>query len=423
MIKLKKQKNFISLFTSYLVIGVSGITLNTILTSEISTEFFGDYSLALKLYFIAGLLGTVGLNISVMKRLSEDNQQVEENSKSLSSALSLGLLVSTAFMCLLYPLSGVISRLFDSEPSGIGLAALVLGLPFFTLNKILLASLNAYRKYGLFSIYQAMRPALILGLVCIAVYVKELPEIWVFYSFVISEIILFALLSITVFGFLDVKFRFDHRSWYKRHVNFGLKSLVSSAISDLHHSIDVIILGILGTSYLVGVYNYAADIAKHLFVLALILQTTMNPEVSSLWHKSKVKELILLLNKNLRNTYLMYVPFIAVAIGSYVVLVKYIVTIDGTLQSIYVFAILSAGVLLFSGYKTIISVFEFTGNPGIRVTMDAISLLSNIVLSCVLFYWFGLMGVALGTSLSFIVTITLIRIRAKNRLGLKLRWL
>ncbi len=415
--KKKFVKDGLWLGVSQVILAISGILINIILTQQYGASGFGIFSIGLKVYLILSLLAVFGCGSSVIKHVSQYKDNQREVDQIISSALILSLIASSMVAIMAYFLSPSLLHLFGLTNHQILLYFLP-GIPLFTMNKVLLGVLNGKRKIKHLSILQSLRWALILLLVLVAILLNKVEIQQIAIVFPISEAILFPFCwwsarNEFTFSFSPVK------NWYRKNVVFGGQVMFSSAIIDLYTYTDVFMIGIFMNTKAVGIYAFASDICKNLLSLANLIQINLNPIISELWHKGEVVKLKNHIRRVRKTTHLIYIPIVLLAVFGYVLFVTHFMGEEFN-ASILPFIILSGGVFLLSGFKAIYSLPELTGYPGDNLLINFTILLVNILLNYVLLQIWSLDGVALATCISYFTSVVLLYALVKKRLSINI---
>lgn len=403
------------LIASNAIFAICGILLNIVITQYFNADGFGKYSLALRIYMVAALIASIGTGASVVKHVAEYKEDKIAINNCVSSALLIAMLFSIPITGACYLILPVFSQIFHADISGL-LNVFFFALPLFALNKVFAGLFNGIRDIKALAISQAGRWILLLMITGVLINRDQNLEnaIW---AFPITEAIL--CLSLLLYSMRYFRFSIAKHDWIKKHFSFGSKSMTSTAVVDLYSYLDVFMIGIFLDVRVTGVYSFASDIAKNLLILANMIQINLSPIIAELWAKKRIDELRDYIRRIKKVTYLLYIPLVGLAIIAYSIIVEYFLK-QNLQESIMPFIILSIGVLVFSGYKPFAGILELTGFPADRLRMNLATMLINFILNLSLIHYWGISGVALATSVSYIFLIVLLNYYTTKRLGLRL---
>jgi O-antigen/teichoic acid export membrane protein len=165
------------------------------------------------------------------------------------------------------------------------------------------------RNQKLFSNIRSFRWLIIIGFVAAVTLVSDDP-IWLYYSFLAAEVILFVFCFAKFSNLLTINFTIRD---IKSNLSFGLKSFFAEAFSILNDKLDLIIIGYLISSTEVGIYSFLIFFAKSMYIIPGTLQQNINPLIGKHWFSNTMEELNKTL-KNIRNVNIAVVLVQAVAI-------------------------------------------------------------------------------------------------------------
>lgn len=401
LIKSKFAKDGLWLIGSQLILSVCAFIINIFISQKYSSEGFGVYSISFKAYLIISVLASFSTNVMALRYISRFNTEKEREEKCLSTAFTMALLFSMFIMITGILICFFITKWVDEEILQNCLIVFFIGIPFFVLNKFYFNVLNGLRKMRLFAFLQALRWLLLAaGVITFSVFFSF--SLWkMCFVFPLAECILFVVTALAVKPYFKTRFAWK-KTWITEHFRFGWQSVSSYAITEIHNYTDVFVLGIFTNVSTVGLYSFAADIAKNLFAFTDILQTNFNPIIAELWWKKKLEELNYKI-KQLRNfTYLLYAPVCLLAVIIYPFLIGYFLNRSDYTESYSPFIVLCLGVFLFSGIRPSTAIPELCGFQKLKLKINLVTLFINILLSGFLSYFYGMMGVALATVFSYI---------------------
>ncbi|CAG0977858.1 hypothetical protein FLAV_01602 [Flavobacteriales bacterium] len=419
LIKSKFAKDGLWLIGSQLILSVCALLINIFISQKYSSAGFGVFNISFKVYLITSVLASFSTNVIVLRYISQFNIEKEREEKCLSTAFTMALFFSLLVMIAGILLCFFITKWVGKETLQHCLIVFFIGIPFFVLNKFYFNVLNGLRKMQLFAFLQALRWVLLaVGVITFsALFSFSLWKMCLFFP--VTECVLFMVSTLAVKPYFKTRLTWK-KGWITEHFHFGWQSVSSYAITEIHNYSDVVVLGIFTNMSTVGLYSFAADIAKNLFAFTDILQTNFNPIITELWWKNKYEELNSKI-KQLRNfTYLLYAPVCLLSVFAYSVLIRYFLNDSGYTESYYLFIILCLGVFLFSGIRPSMAILELCGFQQLKLKINIVALFMNILLNGLLAFFYGITGIALATVFSYLIYALLLDFTVQKKIKITL---
>lgn len=405
---------------SLAVLGVSGIVINTVIAAYEGPDALGVFNQVFAIYIMLAQISVGGLHFAVLRHVSHNQGDPERCADISVAALLLALLAAGAVCLPAYALRGLAGRLLDSPDVASGVALIVPGLLFFSLNKILLNILNGVRAMRAFAVFQALRFILILGAIAIILGMDR-PSVYLAFSLSAAEVVLFALLlayiNIRIFVLRPTS---RMPAWFSEHISFGLRGFFSGLLSEMNTRVDVLMLGYFLGDALVGVYSYAAILAEGFAQLPVVIRRNVDPIIGRCFAEHDFEKLRDATLKVKKITYLVMVAVSAAAVAAYPVVLPLFVKDAEFSASWGVFAILMGGILLNSGYRPFLGILLQGGRPGMYTILIAVAVGSNIVLNAALIPLLGLSGAATATAAAYVLEAVLLVRLTQRCFGLRL---
>lgn len=400
----------------FLVIGICGVTLTFLTAKFYSTATLGLLNTVLIIYTIYSQLANFGIHFAVIKYVSEYKDNIEVLTIILRSSLFATLTISALFSLIFYILTDFISSFFLIEKLSYALRIIAPSILLFTMNKVLLSYYNGIRSMKLYSIFFAFR--FIAWIILLIIFAANgfLGE-KLSYIFLISELLLFIILLLSVFKVLFKKTVHSHKKWSIDIINFGFKSVIGSIFADFNTRIDVLILGMFQNASVVGIYSFATMFVDGFGQLGIVFRINMNPILTSTYFisgKDKLKQKII----KVRNTlYILLFGVIAVTLIIFPFLISFIGVRSEYELSFIPLLILSSGIVLSSGYLPFQMIFNQTGFPLYQTLFYITVFLINVLMNILLVPSYGMYGCAIATSLSYLSVPFILNILNKRTLG------
>lgn len=410
---------------AFAILGVTGILINVIIAIFYEPWVLGVFNQVFMVYIVVSQFSVFGLQYSALKTTSDlmggnvaSPADISKCSVQAYTALAMALAFSAFTSSVIALLIPSIGNWFDSEPLTQGLWLGLLGIALFSVNKVILGVLNGLREMKAFAVLQSLR-YLILFFFVLYCALQGVEGVYVCLSLAFAESILFGAGSCYLLKCLKPTFS-GFRSWAAHHFDFGVKSVLSGAASELNTRIDIAMIGLFMSDTKVGIYSFAAIFAEGIAQLAVVVRNNVNPLFARYHSQSQLSELLRLIRKT-RGWF--YITMTGVAVCA-ILLFPWVITIGSSgaayAEAYGIFSILLIGLAISAGYLPIEMLLVQCGKPLQQTQMRFFVLLSNVAFNLALIPPFGIQGAAFGTALSYVVGALLIHIYAKKLLNLKI---
>lgn len=393
---------------------VSGLIYQAVIKGVYGDATLGLFGQAFAYYAAAAQLAVCGIHFSVLKYVSEFHDDEDKRSKIFGSALLATALIAAVVVALSYFVIYVASLITDDKLISY-LYYAVPALFFFSINKVSLNYLNGLSRMKEYAVFQSLRYILIILSIVVIVLLK-LPGKFLVLCFLVSEVILFAVLAVYAAKMNYIKLEAD-KSWIKEHFRYGFKIMPGNLVLELNARMDVMILGWFASDAVVGVYNFALRFAEGFYQLLVVVRRNINPVVARHVSKKDFGSL-----GDLKHTLVKYskylVPISAVLItGAYCVMAY---LIGGDLSGFFPLVIVMASIAATSKYIMFGNTLNQSGYPSQEAKLNIATLMTNIALNLALIPFLGMYGAAIGTAVSYIVFSVILHISVKNKINYKL---
>ena len=405
------------------VLGVAGVIINVLIARDdrYGDEALGVFNQVFAFYIILSQFAVAGVHLSALKYVSHHQDDRAKCGEISSAALMLSALMAAGVCIVTYLFRGVIGAWWDSADVGAGIALVVPGLLLFSINKVLISILNGMRHMRAFAVFQALRYLFIVGAL-IALMRMDYPVRALAAALSIAEGILFLVLVIyTQMRVVSLWPRKGAGAWFKPHLDFGLRGFLGGVLSEMNTRVDVLLLGLfLKSEALVGLYSFAAIPAEAMAQLIMIVRRNVDPVLGAHFAKGELEEINAFSRRLKRTVYLGMLAVTLTASVVYPFAVRLFVTDPKYAATWPLFAILSLGITLCSGYRAFGGVLLQGGRPGTQTLFVSGVVIGNIVLNAVLIPLWGIYGSAIATAGIFVVEAYMIRSLARRVFGLRL---
>jgi|GEM_PF-201968 O-antigen/teichoic acid export membrane protein len=402
--------------------GVSGILLSLLVGLFYDAAALGVFNQVFAAYIFFSQLAVGGLHYSALKSIAEYAERPEHHARIVLSALAPALVLSLIATVLYFCARHSAGRLLESPGVAIGLAWSAPGLFFFSLNKVLLSTMNGLRYMRAFALLQSLRPlVMILTLIALTLngaVASTLPAV-----LSAAEIVVF-LAALCVMRRHLIGSLTGFWSQVRAHVNFGARGFAGGFLTELNTRVDVLMLGFFMTDHIVGLYSFAAILVEGFFQLLVVLRNNFNPILVQLIASRRFTDLRLRIQHGKLVTYVVAAGVTVAAIGLFPLgqhfLSGYLPGGSALGHSWPLFSILMIGVLLGAGYVPFSNLLLQAGRPGLHTCMLGLVVLSNALGNLLLIPWFGAIGAAVATAFSFVFSAILLRVFTQRFIGVRI---
>lgn len=404
-------------YLSILLFGLSGLGAMGWIAYVYQASALGFFNLVNALYIVLSQLVTIGIHNSVLARLAGGGSKESDAGEIVSSAVALVALVSFPLSVTFYFASDGIGSFFNSPDMAFGLKVLCPALFVFSINKVVLFSLNGLGEVRIFALGQSFRyAAIFFSVVTISLCTTE-PK-WLAISFLIAELSL-AVLFIGYFFSRNLIVAPPSFAWVRSHWLYGVKGFGSGFFLTMNINIDVLILGLFVSQRDLGIYGLAAAIVVGLFHIFTAIRVSFNPILANLICGGRLSSVANLISNARKYIILGIIPSSAIVLTVLPFLIAQFLPDKGFEASWYLLLVLIPGVIVYGLFFPFDQMLLMGGYPGQQTVLNLIVLLSNIALNFVLINFYGIWGAAIATSVVtvFIAPISL-RILIKKHLDI-----
>ena len=397
------------------VLAVSGLVINFIIARFYGASVLGIFNQVLAVFIIFSQFASGGFYFSALHFVSNTPKDHKKVSSIINSALASAFIVSLPVALLLFFASDLIGNILDSPDVAVGIRLTSFGLIPFSINKVFMASLNGLRFMKAYSFYQSFRYLLIMSVLLLLTF-KKFDGKYLAASFTAAEFILvLGLISFFIFRYKILRyFSFEQM---KEHFRFGIKAMPGGLLMDVNTRVDVLILGYFMNDAVTGIYSFAAMIAEGMYQLGIVLAANFNPKISELLNNRSYFEIKHIVRRS--NLYLIPFNLIAGAAIFFIfpILVNLLLDKPDMQVGAYVFGILMLGIAISAGYTPFQMILNQAGKPGLFTIFLSLTVLTNILLNLLLIPHFGIIGSAIATGSTYILTIFFLKILVKRSLN------
>lgn len=389
---------------SFAVLAASGMAINLIITGFRDAAALGVFNQSYAVYVMASQLATFGLHYSVLRHTALHEGDASERGRVLLTAAICALTGGFVASGVTFAAAPLIGRAFDSHATGEAVRYAAFGLTLFPLNKVLLAHLNALRHMRAYSLLQIVRYLSIMSLVAFFS-ISSMPIERATLAFAVAELITAAAAVLYLWRQQEFYRAAFSRSWVRSHVSFGGRGLVAGMFAEFNSRVDVLLIGIFMSDRLVGIYSFAAMLADGLYNVLAMVRLNLNPLLVRAVRDEDRDQPERLLAKSRKYVTPAAASLSLLLIVAFWVLAQHLMPQKGLIEGLPPLMILLGVLSLVSSLVPFDNLLLVTGHPGYQTLQQAVTVGANVVFGLLLLLPFGIIGVAVGTAISYVVSI------------------
>jgi O-antigen/teichoic acid export membrane protein len=253
--KTRFGSDFLWNLASLGVLALSGIAVNILIGQWGGAHDLGVFNQVFAFFIFTSQLCVGGIHLSVLKELSHNTRAAITQSDISTTAILLVLAVATVIVACCLPFVGAVGRILQSPSVSFGLLLVMPGVIVFAVNKVLLNILNGLRCMKAHAIFQALRYLFLLGIISGMLY-RGVEGKWLPLALTLAEVSL-AILLIPFIHTRAVPFRIPDRGsvqlWFRVHLSFGSRGVLSGFLTELNTRIDILMLGFFHDDRMVSI--------------------------------------------------------------------------------------------------------------------------------------------------------------------------
>jgi O-antigen/teichoic acid export membrane protein len=401
----------------YGAVGGLGLILNSLIATLFNPGVLGVFTQTLACFIVGAQVAVLGVHWSVGKYAAQHSESEDECSALLVAALMLVLATGSMVTLAGFFASDTLGRLLESDQLTVSVQLAAPGVLLFAVNKTLLAFVNGRLWMRAYAVLQVVRAA---GLVVAVLILKWTGTSGAFIGAVltIAEGILLAVTLPIVRPTWTSSGWPRLRYWWDEHLRFGIWGTTGGILGELNTRIDVLFIGWFMSDRAVGLYGFAAMLAEGLYQVPVVVRQVYNPRLTHLVTAERFEELGRLIREGRAYTYLSMGVLCAVAAVAYPMAVTILTGDAGYLEAHMAFVILCLGLALSSGYIPFSQLFVQAGLARLNSQIIVVGVVVNCSLNALLVPWYGMVGAAIGTAVSWLTLPWLIHHHGRRQWGL-----
>jgi len=411
---LRRQNKFTTGFVwnlaSLAVLAVSGLLINVVIGRVCGAADLGVFNQVFAIYIIAGQFAVGGLQFAVLKHIPQYRDDRAACNRIISASIYLTLVIGLTVASIVFILAGPLGVLLGSQDVAKGIPFACPAIVCFSLNKVLLAAVNGYRKMRAFAIFQALRYILMVMFLLLAM-ILQTPGYSLIYIVSGAEFIVTMCAGIYVFKLNKPVSPWNCISWIKELAAYGFMAFPGGAFLEINSRVDIIILGIFQTDQIVGIYSLAALLVEGVSLVTVALLVNINPIITATYFRNDRREFNALITDTIKYSYIMMTMLAILSCAVYPLFIT--IFMSSFMDSWPLFCILMVGLTASAGYFPLRILFSQTGHPGLQTLFFSLVLISNIILNLALVPPFGMYGAALATGIAYLLTSIYLKLIAR----------
>jgi O-antigen/teichoic acid export membrane protein len=414
--KLAKYNNKFNIdvlwnFGGFVLAGLIFVIINLILLFAYDEAVVGVFGMVFAIYMLIAQLAVAGMHLSVQMFVPKYVKSKAHTDVVLTAALVTAFVVSGLITGICYLFHELPGEILQSEAVKEAFQYVLWGLVFFSLNKVLLAYHNGYRRMKAFAFFQFLRITVMLAVLLFFIFSDTDNTNLIPSLLAISEFVVFFVLFGYTLKFFTPTFGRRTRAWIKIHFRYGMKALPGNFLLDANARVDVIMLGYFLSDERVGVYSFALTFAEGMLQIPMIFRNNMNPILTKARNMTEHNAILnKLLRKNVIAFYKIITPLAIVSIFLFPLGLWLIGVEEFSTDYWIVYSILVGAISLSAGYLPFQMLFNQLGMPGMHSLFIFIVFATNCIGNLIFIQYYGIFGAAMGTALAIFMQAIMLRI-------------
>jgi len=384
----------------------------TLLARWAGVELLGIYSLANAVTRISEVVGKLGLDQGILRKVSRE-ENLENKQTAILSALKMGSISGLIFMLVQIAIAGYLAENLFNQSSLLTKVIVIhaLSLPFYIIIHISAFSTQAFKLLKYKIVVTEIQNPLILLLAMLVCYFFYSAESAIIIPVVISAVLGCLTISLFLKKISGVNLLSVQKGVLDRDLlNYSLPIMFISILGTILHWTDVIMLGYFTDPTTVGLYHPAARTAGIIRIVLLSFAGIYGPLMAEMFVKKQTSEM-----NHLYKLVIRWITTFSLPIAILILIYprKVMLIFGGDFLSAYpILMVLAAAAFIQAVFGIGGSALNMAGFPKINLFNTFIACGLNIGLNFFLIPTMGGLGAATATliTLSFIALIRIIQI-------------
>lgn len=402
-------------YAAFACAALGGLLFLFICAHYLGMAGLGVVSQAMALFVIAGQFAAGGVQLSALQVAADPSLQDLERRQRLwaaqLAALGWGSLVAIAgFLA-----ADTVAWLADSPQLGRAWQVTAPALALFAANKAAASALAGLDRLRRFAAQMALR-ALLLAAFALLFAAGGADAAGVCAAFLCSEVLLYAFL-LHQLRVVAGRPHAPQRAHVSDHLRFGFRGMWSGLAYEINLRVDVLLVGVYLQDAAVGLYALVAQLAEGFFNLLIVLRNQLNPVLARALAPMDLTAVLALSRGLLR----VVVPCAAVAaivgVCLYAPVVGWALPAQGYESGTPLLAILLAGLVANAWIMPLESILVLARRPGSYSWVMLLVVVTNASANLLLIPSLGLIGAAVATGVSSVLSGIYLLLVVRGQLG------
>ena len=389
---MKIAQTSIVVFSSKLLGSILGFIATIYFARLVGAEIIGIFALVLAVVSWLVLVGGIGLGAAMKKRISEGEDQGKFLSAIILFKAFVFLILSTILIFSQQYLEGYVNG-FDEYVS-ISVVWFIVVIFFVkTIINIIQTTLEGLRLVHLSGLLQPIQ-IIFRSIIQITLVAVGFGLIGLLVGHVLG-ILLATFAGIT---FISIRPNRPNKKHFRSLIGYAKFAWLGGLKSRAFNDVDIVILGAMVPSTLVGVYSITWSLSKFLDLFGGAISQTVFPEISNITAKSSKEAATNIIEDTVAYAGLITIPGF---IGG-VLLSDRLLRIYGSefLQGTEVLWLLLLSILVYGYLKQILNTLNAINRPELAFRVNFVFVLTNVLLNFILIWQIGWVGAAIASVVS-----------------------
>ncbi|MBN1645425.1 flippase [Candidatus Woesearchaeota archaeon] len=395
------------LFIMTVLATVVGYAVRIVLSRQLSLDDFGLFYAVFTLIVFFNLLRDFGFRLTLSKFIPEFlvTRQERKIKSLIFMVLLVNIVAAVIYAVLFIGFSGILSEhYFNNANSVVLLYIMTAYFVLYSFYDVFNVCFLGFQQNKLYAMRHFFINIIVLLGILLFNFGVNTPAVFYMLAALLGAIVQ-AVIVLAKDVVRKYKFKWEQVLVKKTFV-FGLgMSLGILGITIIQYS-DTLIMTFFRSLSEVGVYNVVLPSALLFYIFGDSIGSVLMPLVSEYWAKKNHDFITLMVNYLYKYMYVLLLPPVLLVMAFSREFLSLMFTEDFA-AGYLPFQILLAGVLLFSIAVINNQVLNGIGKPGIVAKIVVFAALFNIIFNFLLIPFFGMMGAAITTSLSYLIILLL----------------
>lgn len=399
----KMRQDVLWSFISIIISALCHLLLRSILGKELGASGLGLYTLVFMIYMLGIQFSGFGLGVALTKYVAEHNNNLRIIKEFVSSGVIISFIIGSMMGGFLYIFSDIIAIYFFHNSDMVYLLKITsFSFPFIALQKAVLGTLNGLRKMKYFAYLNVVQNIVIFIVSVIFVMLFKMDVTGAIFGLIFPTIIISILSLVFIKDLFEIPSSFLN-SILKELSFFGFYVVLINSISTINSQVSTLLIGYYMNEVEVGYYAVALIFVQGIILIPSAVQYVTSPAIATYHGKKEYMNIKKLTTNVMLKTFLIAIisSFVLIISGSF--LITTIFT-EEFLPAYLPLIILLIGNSIFAPIVSIGGALSSIGKVNIVFGISVLSTFINLFFNILLIPKFGIIGAALATSSSLLIT-------------------